>query len=113
MLAVYDWDSLAVIEESTAVGQAAITWRVTSEPGGTEFPSATEVAFFVSAYEAAAGRGLSESAWRAAGAAAAYTLAYTARCEHSFEASGIDRPCPRAARDRLADIGEQLLALRR
>ena len=113
LLAVYDWDSLALVEESTAVGQAAITWRVTAEPGGTEFPSATEVARFVSAYEAAAGRGLSESAWRAAGAAAAYTLAYTARCEHSLEVSGIERPDPHAARDRLADSGELLLALHR
>ncbi len=111
LLAVYDWDSLAVVDESTAVGQAAITWRVTAEPGGTEFPSATEVADFVSAYGAAAGHGLSESAWRAAGAAAAYTLAYTARCEHSLEASGIDRPAPRAARDRLVESGERLLVL--
>ncbi len=113
LLAVYDWDSLAVVEESTAVGQAAITWRVTAESGGTEFPSAPEVARFVSAYEAAARRGLSESAWRAAGAAAAYTLAYTARCEHSLEFAGIDRSDPRVARDRLADSGELLLALHR
>ncbi len=35
LLAVYDWDSVALVAESTAVGQAAVTWRVTAEAGGT------------------------------------------------------------------------------
>jgi hypothetical protein len=111
LLAVYDWDSVALVEESTVVGQAAITWRVTSEPGGTSFPTADEVVRYITAYEDAAGHHLSSSQWRAAGAAAAYLLAYTARCELSLEVAGIDRTDNAAARDRLADSGEQLLAL--
>lgn len=111
LLAVYDWDSAACVAESTAVGQAAITWRVTAEPGASAFPTADEVAAYVRDYEEAVGRALTEQQWAAAGAAAAFTLAYTARCEHALEASGIDRADPRAARDRLADSAERLLAL--
>ena len=111
LLAVYDWDSVAKVEESTGVGQAALTWRVTAEPGGTTYPSADEVASFVRDYEDAAGHRLSAEQWRATGAAAAYTLAYTARCEHALEAARVSRPDPRAARDRLADDGQRLLGL--
>ncbi len=111
LLAVYDWDSVALVEESTAVGQAAITWRVTAEPGGTSYPSVDEVVRYVAAFEDAAGHRLSSSQWRAAGAAATYLLAYTARCELSLEASGVKRMDNSAARHRLAESGEQLLAL--
>jgi aminoglycoside phosphotransferase (APT) family kinase protein len=111
LLAIYDWDSVALVAESTAVGQAAITWRVTAEPGGTAFPSVAEVARYITAYEDAAGYHLSASQWRAAGAAAAYLLAYTARCELSLEAAGIERTDNAAARDRLAESGEGFLAM--
>src|SRR6185437_14705744 len=111
--AVYDWDSAAYVEESTAIGQAAITWCVTGEAGGTTFPSADGGARFIGVYEHAAGRVLSEQQHRAAGSAAAYTLAYTARCEHSLEATGHNRIGPRAARDRLADSVDALLHLGR
>jgi hypothetical protein len=113
LLAVYDWDSVALVEESTAVGQAAVTWRVTSEPGGAEFPTPDEVVRYISAYEDAAGHALDASQWRAAGAAAAYLLAYTSRCEHSLEFAGMTKAVPRAARDRLSDAGEILLDLTR
>jgi|GEM_PF-716893 len=39
--AVYDWDSVTLAPEATPVGQAAVTWCVTSEPGGSEFPTST------------------------------------------------------------------------
>ncbi len=113
LLAVYDWDSVALVEESTAVGQAAVTWRVTAEAGGTEFPGADEVNRYIGAYEHAAGHPFSAAQRRAAAAAAAYLLAYTSRCEHALEYAGIERSDPgaaRAARDRLVDAGEQLLA---
>ncbi len=112
VLAVYDWDSTALVEESTAVGQAAVTWRVTAEPGGADYPAADEVADFVRGYEEAAGRALSERQWRATGAAAAYTLAYAARCEHALIASGVRRPSPPPAAHRLAEAAEELLARR-
>jgi aminoglycoside phosphotransferase (APT) family kinase protein len=56
LVAVYDWDSLSLVTESTAVGQAAATWSVTSEPGGSTFPSAAQIAAFIGAYELASGR---------------------------------------------------------
>ena len=95
------------------MGQAAATWSATSEPGDPPFPSRTDIAEFVLLYEQAARRRLSDEQWRAAGAAAAYLLAYTARCEDSLEAAGTARPDQRRARDRLADAGEALLALAR
>jgi hypothetical protein len=113
LLAVYDWDSVALVQEATAVGQAAVTWSVTADPGGTRFPTIEEVLNYFSDYEDAAGHQLSEQQWKSAGAAAAQTLAYIARCEHALEAAGIERTDPRAARDRLADAGATLLTLKR
>jgi hypothetical protein len=109
LVAVYDWDSVALVRESTAVGQAAVTWSVTADPGGTEFPTLPDIEGFIEDYEEAAGYRLDEEQWGAAGAAAAYTLAYTARCEHALEVTGRARPDQHAAHDRLADIGEALL----
>ncbi len=113
IVAVYDWDSLARVRESTAVGQAGATWSVTSEPGGSTFPSAVVVAAFIDDYEKAAGHALGEAQVRAAGAAAVWTLAYTARCEHALAASGHARPDQHGARDRLRADGETLLQLAR
>ena len=113
LLAVYDWDSVALVPESTAVGQAAATWSVTADPGGTEFPSLPDIVGFMTDYEKAAGHGLDDAQWRAAGAAAAYTLAYTARCEHALAMTGRARPDQHAAHDRLADAGSALLDLGR
>jgi Phosphotransferase enzyme family len=113
VVAVYDWDSLARVRESTAVGQAAATWSVTSEPGGSAFPSAAVVAAFIDDYEKAAGHPLGEAQVRAAGAAAVWTLAYTARCEHALAASGQARPDQHGAQDRLRADGETLLQLAR
>jgi hypothetical protein len=113
LLAVYDWDSVALVPESTAVGQAAATWSVTADPGGTEFPTLPDIVGFISDYEKAAGDGLDDVQWRAAGAAAAYTLAYTARCEHALAMTGRARPDQHAAHARLADAGSALLDLRR
>ncbi len=112
LLAVYDWDSVALVPESTAVGQAAATWPVTADPGGTGFPALPDIAGFVADYEDAAGYEFDDVQWRAAGAAAAWVLAYTARCEHSLDAKGMARADQHAARDRLADAGEALLDLR-
>jgi aminoglycoside phosphotransferase (APT) family kinase protein len=109
LLAVYDWDSVAVVPESTAVGQAAATWCVTSEPDGWAFPTLDEIAAFVGEYEAAARYRFSPAQWRATGAAVAWVLAYTARCEHSLAVLGRTRPDQHGARDRLADAGTALL----
>jgi hypothetical protein len=113
LVAVYDWDSVAFTTESTAVGQAAATWSVTSEPDGSEFPDIGEICGFVRDYERAAGRELPAEQWSATGASAAWVLAYTARCEHSLTAKSIARSDQHGARDRLASDGNKLLALSR
>ena len=113
LVAVYDWDSVALAAESTAIGQAAVTWSVTSEPGGSDFPDAGQIASFVRDYERAARRTLTSGQWAATGASAAWLLAYTARCEHALQARGIARSDQHGARDRLASDGKTLLVLSR
>ena len=38
VIAVYDWDSVAAAAESTVVGRAAVSWRLTGEAGGPPAP---------------------------------------------------------------------------
>ena len=112
LLAVYDWDSVALVAESTAVGQAAVTWSVTADPGGTAFPTLPDIRGFVADYEAAAGYRLTDEQWRAAGGAAAWVLAYTARsrARPRGERDGPARPARRATTG-WPIAGESLLAL--
>lgn len=110
LLAVYDWDSLALVTESAALGQAAMTWSVTADPGGTEFPTLDSVLAFMEDYQEERGQPLALQQHRAARASAVWVLAYTARCEHSLAARGLAREDQAAARERLAEIGEELLA---
>jgi hypothetical protein len=107
VLAVYDWDSLALVPESTAVGQAAVTWRSTGEPG-EEAPSVAEIVRFVRCYESARGRELTRAEWTAIGGAAVWVLAYASRCEHAIDPGA---RLHRRARPRLRADGEALLAL--
>lgn len=112
LLAVYDWDSLALVKEATALGQAAMTWSVTADPGGTEFPDLDSVQGYLADYEQAGDRSLPAEQLRAARAAALYVLAYTARCEHSLASQGLARDDQDAARRRLDHMGATLLTLR-
>jgi hypothetical protein len=109
LLAVYDWDSLAFVTEATAVGQAAMTWSVTADPGGTAFPGLDSVLGYIGDYEQARGGPFSRGQRGAARAAAVYVLAYTARCEHSLAVRGIARPDQDAGRSRLSDLGAVLI----
>ena len=111
LVAAYDWDSLSLVAETIAVGQAAATWCVTADPGGNEFPSAASMAGFVRDYEAARGAPLSPIEWRAVSGAALWVLAYTARCEYSADAAGHARPDQHAARLRLEVEGDAICNL--
>ena len=111
--AVYDWDSVALATESTALGQAAMTWSVTAEPGGADFPTATTSSRSCATTKTPWDARLSDDQWRRAGAAAVYLLAYTARCELSAEAAGFARSHQHGARDRLAADAAALLELTR
>jgi hypothetical protein len=112
LLAVYDWDSLALVREGTALGQAAMTWSVTADPGGTEFPDMDSVLDYMADYEQARDRSFGPGQHQAARGAAVYVLAYTARCEHSLAVQGVARADQDAARRRLAEVGTTLLNIR-
>ena len=107
LLAVYDCDSLTLMKEVTALGQAAMTWSVTADPGGTEFPDMNSVLDHMADYQQARDRSFNADEDRAARAAAVYVLAYTARCEHSLAFRGVARDDQDAARRRLAEMGER------
>ncbi len=105
----YDWDALARVPESTAVGQAAATWSATAEPGGPGAPPPEEVAAYLADYEHARGAPLTPSARRAVGAAALYVLAYTARCEHALAVRGELAPHHHRGRPALEQHGTAYL----
>ena len=109
LIVAYDWDSLAVVAETTAVGQAAATWSSLEADDPPLAPTAQDVATYIVSYESHA-RGASFSAAErdAAGAAALWVLAYTARCEHALT-SNTDGPG--RAQSRLRAEGDPLLRL--
>ena len=79
--AVYDMDSLAVISLPAAVGQAAATWRATGEAGEPVAPDLDEIEDWFDCFPIR----LSKAERSASIAAALWTLAYTARCEHAID----------------------------
>ena len=81
---VYDWESVHVIPEASAVGFAAATWRSLGTDDEPLAPTATEIRQYVDRYEVARGYPFTTTARRGAHAAAVYGLAYTARCEHAL-----------------------------
>jgi Phosphotransferase enzyme family len=107
LVAAYDWDSMALCAETTLVGQAAATWRSTGEAEDPVAPDANEVCEYISAYEQSSGRAFDLVQVRAALAAALWTLAYSARCEHALE-SATGRRLERA-RARLWNSGGEFL----
>jgi Phosphotransferase enzyme family len=108
LVVAYDWDSLCLVPESTAVGQGAATWCVTSDPGGTEFPSAASMAGFVRDYEAERGASFTPTEWRAVSGAALWVVAYIARCEHAIDAAGLARGDQQSARTLLRTEGHAI-----
>jgi len=84
IVAVYDWDSLALVKECIAVASAAVTWCKTGEPD-EHTPTADEIDAYISAYEAARRGAPSPSLRRLSRAAAVRSMAYTARCEHALD----------------------------
>jgi hypothetical protein len=109
LLAVYDWDALAIVSEAVAVGQASVSWAARGEVGDVIAPSLGDASRFVRSYEQARGRSLDDEVRGALGASALWMLAYTARCEHALDPLG--GPLHRWARDRLAAEGAAFLEL--
>ena len=108
VLVAYDWDSLALVPESQAVGQAAVAWAAFDEVSDPVAPSAQAVVEYIRHYETGRGSPFTSTQRRAAGGAALWMLAYTARCEHAI---GSLRPwaLPRLHTDarRLLELHEQ------
>jgi len=98
LLAVYDMDSLAVVPETTAVGQAAASWRLVLEDDDEIHPSLDELLTYIDQYQAARGSRFSEQEKVAAIAARLWLIAYTARCEHCGNPDG-SSAIPRLRRD--------------
>ena len=105
IVAVYDWDSLALVKESDALGGAAVTWSKTGEPE-EHTPTAGEVDAYIDAYEHARGFALSPSVRRATRAASVRAMAYTSRCEHALDPTGHQWT---TTRNRLRSDAETLL----
>ena len=84
IVAIYDWDSVAIGAEPVLVGNAAAVfptdWRV---PHPDPPPTVDEMHAFVSDYETARGYLFSSAEREVLDAANLAGLAYTARCQHS------------------------------
>lgn len=105
LVAVYDWESLAAIAEPAAAGANAhafcMDWSV-DEP--TDYPTLDEALGFIADYEAARGVSFNRDERVTARAGLTYSLAYTARCEHSdARAAGNTTIPPGSARARLRE----------
>jgi aminoglycoside phosphotransferase (APT) family kinase protein len=84
LVGVFDWDSVHVTHEVSAVATAATTFSVDwQQPDGNRFPQPHEIAAFVSDYEAARARGFSAAERDNLAATMVASLAYGARCEHA------------------------------
>ena len=85
LTAVYDWDSLALYREPVLVGIVAhgftANWRAPT--GHRQFPALAEVRAYVADYERARGAPFTADERRMLDASLVYTMAYTARCEHT------------------------------
>jgi len=83
-IAVYDWDSLALVSESEAVAIGATTW---SKSGRTNDPTpdASDVERYLAVYEARRGVPFTTVQRTAFRAAVVATMTYTARCEHAID----------------------------
>jgi Ser/Thr protein kinase RdoA (MazF antagonist) len=107
LVGVFDWDSVHVAAETTAVAIAATTFSVDwNQPNGRRFPSVREIGAFVSDYEAARGDFTSDECDLLAATMVA-SLAYGARCEHAD--SGQPPTGDDSQRGLLSTLGEALL----
>jgi aminoglycoside phosphotransferase (APT) family kinase protein len=103
--AVYDWDSVAVMAERTAVAVAATTFTVDWESATTRFPTPDQTVAFVAAYASARGAPFTADDDELVAAEMVAAMAYGARCEHA-DPDGVRTD----QRDRLAALGLTLLA---
>jgi hypothetical protein len=104
---IYDWDSLGLDKETNLVGHTATHFPYTEYFDVPRRASPEEARLFVEEYEIARGTPFSEQGPIAVSAAAAYGLAYTARCEHAIDREGKD--LRGSFREALSSYGEEYL----
>jgi hypothetical protein len=85
IVAVYDMDSVACIDEMRALASAAVHYTYLGDPPWT-LPTRDEAIAFVDDYVRARGKPLDAAEKKRIDAAAIYALACTARCEHGIDA---------------------------
>ena len=78
----------AGVPETTAVGQAAASWRLTREDQDEVYSSLDALLEYVGCYKAANGQLFSDPERAAALASGLWLLAYTARCEYAMDPEG-------------------------
>jgi hypothetical protein len=91
LTAVHDWDSLAVEPECAVLGGVAHYFTADWSAPGPHYPGLDEALAFVASYESVRGTGFTAAELRAICATIAYSMAYSARCEH-FDAVAGDAP---------------------
>jgi Phosphotransferase enzyme family len=98
LTAVHDWDSVAVVREPALVGSVAHMFTANwAASDGPHMPTKDEALGFVADYEAARDRGpFGDREREVARAGLVYTMAYTARCEHSDALTDMGRRAPAA-----------------
>lgn len=82
---VYDWDSLRLDVEPAIAGGAAVTFPANRHLDAPNLPTPEETWLFVEDYETTRGHSFSPRERPVVTAAAIYTLAYLARCEHAAD----------------------------
>ena len=105
---IYDWDSLALEKEPIIVGDAARGFTMTWHLDVPVTPTLDELWAFVEEYEAARGAVFTTAERATIASAAAYALAYTARCENCFDPAATNYPAG-SFREALSGYGEALL----
>ncbi len=95
MSAVYDWDSLRIMREPELVGSVAHLFAADfGVPNQRRFPTLPEARAFAADYEAARGGAFTDEERSVVRAALAYSMGYTARCEHSDRWTNVGRHEP-------------------
>jgi hypothetical protein len=108
LVGVFDWDSVHVAAETTAVASAATTFSVDwNQSTGRRFPTVREIGAFISDYEAARGNEFTPPECDILAATMVASLAYGARCEHAD--SGQPPTDDDSQRELLGTLGEALL----
>jgi hypothetical protein len=81
--AIYDWDSVGLVPEPVAVGQAAAQFSTDWRVGPQTLPSLSEMRSFVWDYEVHRGCPFDTKERALVNAANLLLIAYGARCQHS------------------------------